>query len=90
MTGWPPEEPEPFRYDVASGLAQGGPWEPPHPPSRLESKAIIAKVDPDAVRAWLRAEVERRTALNCGDVGPLRPPLNPTARLPESDGEARE
>jgi hypothetical protein len=62
VSGWPPEEPEleRFRYDPATGLAQGGPWEPPHPPSRLESKAIIAGVHPDVVRDWLRAEVRAK------------------------------
>ena len=63
MTGWPPEGPEPFRYDPASGLAQGGPWELPHPPTRLESNAIIAGVHPDLVRDDLEREVLRRRAL---------------------------
>jgi hypothetical protein len=34
----------------------------PYPWSRLEELAARAEVDPEAVRVWLRAEVEQRRA----------------------------
>ena len=63
VTGWEPEELEQFRYDPCTGIARGAPWELPHPITTLESKALLADLEPSVLRDWLRGEVERRRAL---------------------------